>query len=222
MKCLPCNFNEISLLKDLPEHRDMLVNTAGPEYSMWPLVRDFSENDVKLHNAIKEEKMSAALIYRDLRKTISYFIVKMAVSDLLFPLIAIPHQIAGFVSVSWHWRFSGILGSIFCKLYLFVVEVSLFVSAQSLVWIAIDRFVAVAFPIKRGLIFTKIRTIAIVSTWIFGGIFYFPMLITWGLVERGNNKFCGSGNLKSTFPSEEVGKGYYCLHLTLRFFSLCF
>ena len=160
--------------------------------------------------------------HRDLRKTINYFIVNMAVSDLLFPLVASPHQIAGFVSVSWHWRVTGILGSIFCKLYLFVVEVSLFVSAQSLVWIAIDRFVAIVIPIKLGLFSTKIRTIAIASTWIFGGIFYFPLLITWGLVERGNNKFCSSGNLKSTFPSEEVGKGYYCLHLTLRFFSLCF
>ncbi|XP_078353580.1 G-protein coupled receptor 83-like [Oculina patagonica] len=159
---------------------------------------------------------------RELRKTINYFIVNMAVSDLLFSLIAMPHQLIVFVSDSWHWRVSGILGSIFCKLYIFVIEVSLLVSVQSLVWIAIDRFVAVVFPIKRGLISTKIRTIAIVSTWIIGGLFYFPSLITMGLNEYGNSMYCIPKNITSIFPSQEAGAVYLWLHLTLRFIAPLF
>ncbi len=42
--------------------------------------------------------------YRELQKTVNYFIVNVAVSDLLFSLIGIPHQIIVFVSVdSSHW-----------------------------------------------------------------------------------------------------------------------
>ncbi len=160
--------------------------------------------------------------HRELRKTINYFIVNMAVSDLLFPLIAMPHQIIGLVSDSWHWRVSGILGLIFCKLYFFFIEVSLLVSVQSLVWIAIDRFVAVVFPIKVGLISTKTRTIAIVSTWIIGSLFYFPSLITVRLVEHANISYCEKVNIKSIFPSQEAGAGYNWIHLTFRFIAPLF
>ena len=93
----------------------------------------------------------------------------MAVSDLLFPLVVIPDQITKIITESWHWHVSGSLGATFCKLYIFTSSVSLLVSVQSLVWIAIDRFVAVVFPIKLGLISSKIRTIAIVSTWVLEG-----------------------------------------------------
>ncbi|XP_078353839.1 QRFP-like peptide receptor [Oculina patagonica] len=159
---------------------------------------------------------------RDLRKTINYFIVNMAVSDLLFSLIAMPYLIIGLVSDSWHWRVSGILGSIFCKLYIFVIEVSLLVSAQSLVWIAIDRFVAVVFPMRLGIISKKTRTVAIVSTWIIGGIFYFPSLITMGLDEYGNSRDCIPVNSKSIFPNQEAAAGYNWLQLTFRFIAPIF
>jgi len=124
--------------------------------------------------------------HRNLRKTINYFIVNMAVSDLLFPLIVIPVNIATLVTDSWQWRVSGILGSWFCKLFYFSSSVTIHVSVQSLMWIAIDRFVAVVFPIKLGLISPKIRTTAIVSTWIFAGLFDSPSLIISDVVvQRG-------------------------------------
>ena len=129
--------------------------------------------------------------HRDLRKTINYFIVNMAVSDLLFPLIVIPINIVGLVTDSWRWRLTGILGSGFCKFFYFSSAVVLHVSVQSLVWIAIDRFVAVVFPIKLGLISPKIRTTAIVSTWIFAGLFNSPSLIISDVVVHDNRKaFC--------------------------------
>ena len=129
--------------------------------------------------------------HRDLRKTINYFIVNMAVSDLLFPLIVVPVNILGFMTGSWQWRVSGILESCFCKLFYFSSTMTLHVSVQSLVWIAIDRFVAVVFPIKLGLISPKIRTTAIVSTWIFAGLFNSPSLIISDVVVHDNRKaFC--------------------------------
>ena len=124
--------------------------------------------------------------HRDLHKAINYFIVNMAVSDLLFPLIVVPVNITGLATDSWHWRVSGILGSCFCKLFYFSSSVALHVSVQSLVWIAIDRFVAVVFPIKLGLISPKIRTTAIISSWIIAGLFNSPSLIISDVVVHDN------------------------------------
>ena len=100
----------------------------------------------------------------ELKKTINYFIVNMAVSDLVFPLTAIPVHLAE--ASSWEWPIDGTAGSIACKLIYFLVSVSLTVSIQSLVWIALDRFVAVVWPMKVHLITARNRSFAIASTWI--------------------------------------------------------
>ena len=143
---------------------------------------------------------------RHLRKTINYFIVNMAFSDLVLTLIVLPVEITKLVTDSGHWHVSGILGLICCKLFFFASLVSLLVSSQSLVWIAIDRFVAVVFPMKLGLISSKIRTIAIVSTWICAGFFSYPVLISWKLVVRGNDTFCTETNLESFFHNQKTQK----------------
>ncbi|KAJ7386564.1 Galanin receptor type 1 [Desmophyllum pertusum] len=49
---------------------------------------------------------------RHLRKTINYFIVNMAVSDLVYPVVVIPVLLIGLSTDSWQWHVSGILGSI--------------------------------------------------------------------------------------------------------------
>ena len=146
----------------------------------------------------------------------------MAVSDLLFSLVLFPVQIIQLSTGSFDWHVSGILGSIFCKLYTFARSVSISVSVQSLVWIAIDRFVAVVFPIKLGLITGSIRTKAIISTWIFAGVFYFPLLVTSGLAESGNNTFCASVSKNSTFLNKGSFEAYNWLHLTIRIFAPLF
>ena len=107
----------------------------------------------------------------------------------------------------------------FCKL-----SVSICFRVQSLVWIAIDRFVAVVnvFPIKLGLVSSKIRNIAIVSTWILEGVVYFPSLVISGLVERGNNALCSLDSKQSIFPNKEAREGYCWLHVTTRFIAPLF
>ena len=151
--------------------------------------------------------------HRELRKTINYFIVNMAVSDLVFPLIVIPVQITMLLTDSRHWHVDGILGMIFCKLHYFSRPVSLHVSAQSLVWMSIDRYVAVVFPMKLGLISTKIRIAAIVSTWIFAGLFNFHKLTIWGLVVRGNNRYCSNVNKEFILINRKAISVYFWLKI---------
>ena len=155
--------------------------------------------------------------HRDLRKTVNYFIVNMAVSDLLFPLIVIPVNIVGLVTDSWQLGVSGNLGSSFCKLFYYSSAVTLHVSVQSLVWIAIDRFVAVVFPIKLGLISPKIRTTAIISTWIFALLFNSPSLIISNVVVDPNkNTLCSYTGGESVYNSD-VSTAYLSAQLFLLF-----
>ena len=151
--------------------------------------------------------------HRYLRKTVNYFIVNMAVSDLLFPLSVIPVEISQLITNSWHWHVSGISGSIFCTSFYFIQNFSLHVSTQSLVWIAVDRFIAVVFPIKVALISTEIRTIAITSTWIFAGVLNIPWLLTSKLVEFDNNTFCVAIMAGPVFPKQKAIAAY-TFHVT--------
>lgn len=64
----------------------------------------------------------------ELRKTINYFIVNMAISDFVFPLTAIPETLTATASGSWQWPIPGIAGVNFCTLKSFLQRVSLAVS----------------------------------------------------------------------------------------------
>ena len=158
--------------------------------------------------------------HRDLHKTVNYFIVNMAVSDLVFPLALLPFRITAVVTGSKHWHVSGILGSIICKFIFFANQVSVLVSSHSFVWIAIDRFVAVVFPIRLGLISNKIRIVAIASTWILAAAFNFPSLVIRDLRVWGNNETrCEEITSTSVFTSQEAGVAYMWLYSTFYLFA---
>ena len=109
------------------------------------------------------------IVYKreELRKTINYFIVNMAISDFVFPLTVVPVSMVMIATSSHQWPIPGTAGLILCKLKSFLEAVSITVSTQSLVWIAVDRFVAVAvLPMKVHLISSRFRVFAIASTWI--------------------------------------------------------
>ena len=84
-----------------------------------------------------------------LRKSINYFIANMAMSDLLYPISLFPLKITELFVDSW--LIGGPLGQAFCKLPHFLTDVSTLVSVQSLFLIAVDRFVAVVFPLRSPL-----------------------------------------------------------------------
>ena len=89
-------------------------------------------------------------------------IANMAMSDLLFPIFLFPLRIAEFHVGSW--IIGGILGQALCKLHIFLANVSGAVSIQSLVLIAVDRFGAVALPLRSSLITRKLCSFFIIAT----------------------------------------------------------
>ena len=107
------------------------------------------------------------LVYKrkDLRKrTINQLIANMAFSDFVFQLTFIPVELAK--AAYGQWPITEPAGSIVCKIQSFVISTSVYVSVQSLTWIALDRFIAVVFPMKVHLISSRFRVLAIASSWI--------------------------------------------------------
>ena len=82
---------------------------------------------------------------KSLKKPVNFFIVNMAMSDLVYPISMLPRDVA-LLFISSSWLVSDPLGQALCKLASFSIEVSILVSSQMLVLIAVDRFGTVVFP----------------------------------------------------------------------------
>ena len=106
----------------------------------------------------------AIIIYKTktMRTTTNYFILNMAMSDLLLPILVFPSFVIEIYD--GFWFFSGEQGQAFCKVMLFIQYVSCLASIENLVLIAVDRFGAVVFPLRRPLIGSKLCSFFILAT----------------------------------------------------------
>ena len=125
---------------------------------------------------------------KTLRKPINFFIVNMAMSDLLYPIILILKGIQGLYTDSW--LISVPLGQALCKLVIFVTDLSAAVSIQNLVLIAVDRFGAVMLPLRSPLISSKLCPFFILATWILAMLILSPRLVVTKLVEFSGGYVC--------------------------------
>ncbi|CAH3029779.1 unnamed protein product [Porites evermanni] len=130
------------------------------------------------------------IVYKtpNLRKPINYFIANMASSDLLVPIFFIPWRLSYLHTNSF--LIGGKLGQALCKLLPFLAEVSILVSIQNLILIAVDRFGAVVFPPRSPLIRSKLCPFFILSTWIVAVAFNSPDLLTYELFEYPEGTRC--------------------------------
>ena len=131
-----------------------------------------------------------AIVYKtpNLRKPINFFIANMASSDLLVPIFMIPWYLSHLHTNSF--LIGGQLGQALCKLVPFFGNVSIVVSIQNLILIAVDRFGAVVFPLRSPLIRSKLCPFFILSTWIVAVAFNSPYLFTLELVEYPEGTRC--------------------------------
>ena len=84
----------------------------------------------------------------------------------------------------------GPLGQALCRLLPFFSTVSLAVSSQNLILIAVDRFGAVVFPLRSPLIRSKVRPFFILATWIVAVAVSSPRLFANELVESPEGTWC--------------------------------
>ena len=131
------------------------------------------------------------IVYKEkaLRTPINILIVNMAISDLLFSIIIFPALFVRLNTAS-HWLLSGPFGQALCRLKYFVNDVSIAVSIQSLVLIAVDRFVAVVFPLRPSLISSKRCRLFILVIWVVAMAVSCPQLLVWKFVENTEGLVC--------------------------------
>ena len=131
------------------------------------------------------------IVYRTktLRTPINILIVNMAISDLLFPIFHFPRILVR-LNTAGHWLVGGPLGHAACKLSFFAADVSTLVSIQSLLLIAVDRFVAVVFPLRSPLISSKQCRYFILVIWMVALAAHCPYLIALKVVEYPEGLFC--------------------------------
>ena len=125
---------------------------------------------------------------KTMRKPINFFIVNMAMSDLVFPLFLIPSLIQTLYTNSW--LIGGLLGQVLCKLEVFLPITSSAVSIQSLVLIAVDRFGAVVFPLRSPLISSRMCPFFILATCIVAIAVNSPYFVAGNLVEYPEGLSC--------------------------------
>ena len=144
----------------------------------------------------------AIVVYKTktLRRTVNYFIVNMAMSDLLFPLYILPSFLVelygdGIVVSSAQYTRA------FCAVKLFFLYVTCLISVVSLVFLAVDRFGAVVFPLRAPVISSKLCPFIIVSTW----------LVLTGLSTPSffANTYVYTGKLKCEWRAKESFVKYY-------------
>ena len=156
------------------------------------------------------------IVYKtpNMRKPINYLITNMAMSDLLFPLFTIPPLL----SVNDDWLISGPLGLALCKLYLYLPFVSYSVSGQSHILIAVDRFVAVVFPLRSPLIGRKWFPLIITATWIVALTLHTPRLVN-SKVFYDDGMICRFV-LGEVWPSAVAGFTYITIVLLVILYSI--
>ena len=115
-------------------------------------------------------------------------IANMAMSDLLYPIFLFPVRLTERYVGSWF--IGGTLGQALCKIHVFLADISMLVSIQSLLLITVDRFGAVVVPLRSPLIRRKVCPYLIVGTWILAAAFFSPYLFAFKLVEYSEEMWC--------------------------------
>ena len=103
---------------------------------------------------------------RHMRTVTNYFIVNMAVADLLLTVFNMPLTIRLIITGDVSW-FTGVFAEILCKIISFIQPLSVASSVLSLTAIAVDRFLAIIFPLKCYMTF-QISSGIITAIWIVG------------------------------------------------------
>ena len=131
------------------------------------------------------------VFYRNktLRTAVHYFIVNMAISDLIMPLIYLPWVISRRY-YDGLWLIEGLLGTVICKLVHIAWGLSTFVSILSMMGTAADKFHAVLFPMKSALFSRNKRRLIIATTWIVSVALQTHFLYTVEIVSNATGNQC--------------------------------
>ena len=133
-----------------------------------------------------------AIVWKNIRiwTATNFLIANMAASDLLISVFAVPRELVEIITGPRRWLLDGQTGLILCKSVYFFQDISVAVSIQSLVVMAIDRYRGVVFPFRPPLITTRVCRVIIVIIWIVAMCIHAPYFYTVRLTMQDNKWYC--------------------------------
>ncbi|XP_047145727.1 mu-type opioid receptor [Hydra vulgaris] len=129
--------------------------------------------------------------YKKLQTITNFFVLNLAISDLLYSLCGVPVIFITTVAKKW------LLGNFLCDAIGFLNTLLLTTSIWTLVMISINRYINVAKPNEVKNLYTNKRTtLIIIGVWIFSALISIPPLFGWSEFKSGSN-FCTINGKKS-------------------------
>ena len=118
-----------------------------------------------------------------MRTVTNYFIVNLAISDILMAVVCV--NLTLYATLYMVWPF----GVPMCKITFFVQSLSVSVSIFTLVAISLDRYVAIMYPLRPRM--TSHQTVIIaLCIWLFAGAFALPMVIYSNVFFEETASYC--------------------------------
>ena len=139
--------------------------------------------------------MVVIVVYRErqMRTTVNFLIVNMAVSDFLYTLFVIPRVMTQVHTYPDAWLITGTAGLAFCKIVHFFQDVTVAVSLLSLLMIAVERYYAISCPVVADPIPRKRCAMMIVFTWLMAFLMFATNFFTFRLSIEEEGPICSHG-----------------------------
>ena len=127
---------------------------------------------------------------RSLRTSTNYYYVNMAASDLIASVTIWPLYLTDEIITSSGSLLQEPLATAACKVGMFFRLASTVVSILSLVLIAVDRFIAIVFPLKTPFVTPKLRAALLFATWLISTAYCFLAPYHSRVRKVGGETFC--------------------------------
>ncbi|WAR24821.1 TRISR-like protein [Mya arenaria] len=120
-----------------------------------------------------------------LRSITNFFLANLAVADFCVGIFCVLPNLSTFLNPTW------VLGKVTCKGYYYIWNVSYIASIFILTVIAIERYVAIMYPLKARHIMTRTRVKTIqICIWIIAFLYNIPYAILYDTLSVGKDEFC--------------------------------
>lgn len=134
--------------------------------------------------------VSVIAINKRMQTPVNFFILNMAISDLLITVFFMPRMLSR-IFYGIEWQITGTTGLILCKISPSMQEFCASLSVFLFMAIAVDRFLAVVFPLKK--IITKYVAMVIIAViWVVTLAIRIPTFYSFRLIKFGSKVYCAA------------------------------